>query len=167
MWFLLLCLARDLLSWACRLVSFISHYLFKYSNTPFASSFLTSPPETLIQFSQFCHSVMSNSLWPHELQHARLPCPSPTAGVHPNSCPLSRWCHPIISSSFIPFSSHLQSFPASVSFQLSQFFGSGGQSIGVSASASVLPMNTQDWSPLGWTGWTCSPRDTQQSFPTV
>ena len=96
---------------------------------------------------------MSNSLWPHGLQHARPPCPSPTPGVYSNSCPSSRWCHPTISSSVIPFSSHLQSFPESGSFPMSQFFASGGQSIGVSASASVLPMNTQDWCPLGWTGW--------------
>ena len=104
-------------------------------------------------FSQFSCSVVSNSLWPHWLQHARPPCPSPTPGVHPNPCPLNRWCHPIISSSVFPFSSCPQSFPASGSFQMSQLFASGGQSIGVSASASVLPMNTQDWSPLGWTGW--------------
>ena len=96
---------------------------------------------------------MSDSLWPHGLQHARPPCPSPTPGVHSNSCPLSLWCHPTISSSVIPFFFHLQSFPASGSFQMSQLFTSGGQSIGVAASASVLPMNTQDWSPLGWTGW--------------
>ena len=96
---------------------------------------------------------MSNSLWPHEPQHARPPCPSPTPRVYSNSCPLSGWCHPIISSSVVPFSSSLQPFPASGSFQMSQFFASGGQSIGVSASASVLPMNTQDWFPLGWTGW--------------
>ena len=83
----------------------------------------------------------------------RLPCPSPTPGVYPNSCPLSQWCHPTISSSVVPFSSHLQSFLASGSFQMNQLFASGGQSIGVSASTSVLPMNTQDWSPLGWTGW--------------
>ena len=101
---------------------------------------------------QFSHSVVSNSLWPHEPQHARPPCPSPTAGVCPNPCPLSRWCHPTISSSVIPFSSCPQSFPASGSFPMSQIFASGGQSIGVSASASVLPVNTQDWSPLGWTG---------------
>ena len=98
-------------------------------------------------------SVMSDSLRPHEPQHARPPCPSPTPGVYPNSCPLSRWCHLTISSSVIPFSSCLQSFPASGSFQMSQLFPSGGQSIGVSASTSVLPVNTQDWSPLGWTGW--------------
>ena len=102
---------------------------------------------------QFSRSVMSNSLWPHEPQHARPPCPSPTPGVHPNPCPLSRWCHPTISSSVVPFSSCPQSFPASGSFQMSQLFASGGQSIGVAASTSVLPINTQDWSPLGWTGW--------------
>ena len=88
-----------------------------------------------------------------ELQHARPPCPSPTPRVHPNPCPLSRWCHPTISSSVIPFSSCPQSFPASGSFQMSQLFASGGQGIGGSASTSVLLMNTQDWSPLGWTGW--------------
>ena len=102
---------------------------------------------------QFSRSVMSDPLRPHELQHARPPCPSPTPRVDPNSCPLSWWCHPTISSSVVPFSSHLQSFPTSGSFQMSQFFASGGQSIRVSASVSVLPMNTQDWSPLGWTGW--------------
>ena len=107
------------------------------------------------QFSsvQYSCSVVSDSLWPYELQHARPPCPSPTPRVHPNPCPLSPWCHPTISSSVIPFSSCLQSFPASGSFQVSQRFTSGGQSIGVSASASVLPMNSQDWFPLGWTGW--------------
>ena len=102
---------------------------------------------------QFSHSVMSDSLRPHEPQHARPPYPSPTPGVYPNSCPLSWWCHPAISSSVVPFSSCPQSFPASGSFPMSQPFTSGGQSIGVSASTSVLPMNTQDWSPLGWTGW--------------
>ena len=96
---------------------------------------------------------MSDSLLPHEPQHARPPCPSPTSGVHPNPRPLCWWCHPTISSSVIPFSSYLQSFPASGSFLMSQLVASGGQSIGVSASTSVLPMNTQDWSPLGWTGW--------------
>ena len=100
----------------------------------------------------FTHSVMSNSLWPHGLQHTRLPCPSPSPGACSNSCPLSQWCHPTISSSVVPFSSCLQSFPASGSFQMSQFFTSGGQSIGASASASVLLMNIQDWFPLGWTG---------------
>ena len=93
------------------------------------------------------------TLWPHGLQHARPPCPSPTPRVYSNSCPSSRWCHSTISSSVTPFSSCLQSFPASESFQMSQFFESGGQSIGVSASASVLPINIQDWSSLGWTGW--------------
>ena len=102
---------------------------------------------------QFSCSVMSDSLQPHELQHARLPCPSPTPRVHPNSCPSSQWCHPIISSSVVPFSACPQSFPASGSFQISQLFTSGGQSIGVSTSTSVLPVDTQDWSPLGWTGW--------------
>ena len=102
---------------------------------------------------QFCCSVVSDSLQTHESQHDRPPCPSPTPGVHPNSCPSSRWCHPAISSSVIPFSSCLQSFPASGSFPMSQLFTWGGQSIGVSASASVLPMNTQDRSPLEWTGW--------------
>ena len=102
---------------------------------------------------QFSRSVMSDSLWPHGLKHTRPPCPSPTPGVYPNSCPLSRWCHPTISSSVVPFSFHLQSFPASGSFPMSQFFTSGGRSIGVSTSASLLSMNIQDWSPLGWTGW--------------
>ena len=102
---------------------------------------------------QFSHSVMFDSLWPHGLQHVRLPCPSPTPGVYSNSCPLSWWCHPTVSSSVIPFSSRHQSFPASGSFQMSQLFASGGQIIGVSASASVLPMNIQDWFSLGWTGW--------------
>ena len=102
---------------------------------------------------QFSCSVVSDSLWPHELQHTRPPCPSPTPGVHPNSCPLSQWCHPTISSSVVPFSSCPQSFPASGSLPMSQLFTSGGQSIGVSASASVVAVNTQDWSPLGWTGW--------------
>ena len=98
----------------------------------------------------------SCSLWPHGLQHARPPCPSPTPGVYSNSHPLSRWCHPIISSPVIPFSFHPQSFWASGSFPMSQFFTSGGQSIRVSASASVLPINIQDWFPLGWTGWITS-----------
>ena len=102
---------------------------------------------------QFSLSVVSDSLRPHELQHARSPCPSPTPRVHPNPCPLCQWCHPTISSSVVHFSSCPQSFPAWESFQMSQLFASGGQSIGVSASTSVLPMNTQDWSPLGWTGW--------------
>ena len=101
----------------------------------------------------FSRSVLSDSLWPHGLQHTRFPCSSPTPGVYSNSCPLSRWCHPTISYSVIPFFSRLQSFPASGSFQMSQLFASGGRSIGVSASASVLPVNIQDWFPSGWTGW--------------
>ena len=102
---------------------------------------------------QFSHSVMFNSLWPHGLQHTRPPYPSPASGVYSNSCPLSLWYHPAISFPVVPFSSCLQSFPASGSLQMSRFFTSSSQSIGVSASTSVLPMNTQDWSPLGWTGW--------------
>ena len=107
----------------------------------------------VISSVQFSPSVMSNSLQLHGLQDARPPCPSPTSRVYPNSCPLSQWCHPTISSSVIPFFSCPLSFPASGSFQMSQLFASGGQSIGIVASISVLPMNTQDWSPLGWTGW--------------
>ena len=112
-------------------------------------------PICTLQFSsvQFIRSVMSDSLWPHELQHARPPCPSPTPRVHLNPYSLSRWRHPTISSSVVPFSSCPQSFPASGSFQMSQLFAWGGQSIGVLASTSVLPMNTQVWSPLGCTGW--------------
>ena len=102
---------------------------------------------------QFSCPVVSNCLWPHGLQHARPPCPSPTPRVYSNSCPLSWWCHPTISSSVVPFSSCFQSFPASGSFQMNQFFTSGGQSIAVWASTSVLPMNSQDWFPLGWSGW--------------
>ena len=110
---------------------------------------------TLVPSSvQFSRLVLSDSLQNHWLQNTRLPCPSPTPGACSNSCPSSRWCHPTISSSVVPFSSsHLQSFPASGSFHMNQFFESGGQSTGVSASASVLPMNIQDWFPLGWTGW--------------
>ena len=102
---------------------------------------------------QFSHSVVSDSLQPHELQHAKPPCPSPTPGVHSESCPSSQWCHPAISSSVVPFSFCPQSLPASGSFPMSQLFAWGGQCIGVSALASVLPMNTQDWSPLWYTGW--------------
>ena len=107
---------------------------------------------TFLMFSsvQFNHSVVSDSLLPHGLQHASLPCPSLTPRACSNSCPSSWWCHPIISSSVVPFCSRPQSFPASGSFQMSQFFISGGQSVGISASASVLPMNTQNWFPLGW-----------------
>ena len=116
---------------------------------------------------QFSCSVMSNTLWPHGLQHARTPCPSSTPGVYPNSCPLSRWCHPAISSSVVSVSSCTQSFLASESFTISQLFTWGGQSIGVSASTTVLPLNTQDWSALQWTGWTSlQSRDSQESFPT-
>ena len=102
------------------------------------------------------HSGVSDSLWRHELQHTRPPCPSPTPGIYSNSSPLSQWCHPAISSSGVPFSSCPQSFPASGSFQMNHLFASGGQSIGLSTSTSVIPMNTQDLSPLGWTGWISS-----------
>ena len=118
---------------------------------------------------QFSHSVLIDFLWSHELQHTRPPCPSPTPGVHPNPCPLSWWYHPTISSSVVPFSSCLQSFPASGSFPMSQLCASGGQSIGVSASALVLPMNIQDLRTFleDWLdGSPCSPRDSQESAPT-
>ena len=121
--------------------SFVLHCLPGFAQYPISASI------------QFNRSVMSDSLRPYELQHARPPCPSLTPGVHPNPCPLSGWCHPTISSSVIPFSSCPQSFPSLGPFPVSQLFASGGQSIGVLASTSVLPMNTQDWSPLGWTGW--------------
>ena len=122
--------------------------------------------DVCISSVQFSCSVVSDFLRPHEPQHARSPCPSPTPRVYPKSCRLSRWCHPTISSSVVPFSSSLQSFPASGSFPMSQLFAWGGQSTGVSASTSVLPMNTQNWSPLGWTGWiSCSPRHSQESSP--
>ena len=123
-----------------------------------------------VQFSsvQFSQSVVSNSLRPHESQHARPPCPSPTPGVHPGSHPSSQWCHPAISSSVIPFSSCPQSLPASESFPMSQLFSWGGQSTGVSSLASFLPENTQGWSPLKWTvGSPCSSRDSQESSPTT
>ena len=110
-------------------------------------------PNLTVQSVQFSRSVVSSSLQSHELQHARPPCPSPTPRVHSDSHPLNRWCHPAISSSVVPFSSCPQSLPASGSFPMSQLFAWGGQSTGVSALASVLPMNTQDWSPLGRTGW--------------
>ena len=110
-------------------------------------------PDLCASSVQFSRSVVSDSLRPHGRQHARLPCPAPTPRAYSNSCPLSWWCHPAVSSSVILFFSCLQSFPASGSFPVSQFFASGGQSIGVSASASVLPMNNQYWFPLGWTGW--------------
>ena len=113
----------------------------------------TSRSSSFLSSVQFSRSVVSDSLRPHESQHARPPCPSPIPGVHSNSCSLSRWCHPVISSSVVPFSSCPKTRPASGSFPVSQLFAWGGQSIAVSALASVLPMNTQDWSPLGWTGW--------------
>ena len=118
----------------------------------FPSKKLITEP-VLFSSVQFSCSVVSGSMRPHESQHAWPPCPSPTPGVYRNSCPSSQWCHPAISSSVVPFSSCPQPLPASESFPVSQLFPWGGQSIGVSASASVLPMNTQDWYPLGWTGW--------------
>ena len=136
-----LLIAGMMVSTSIQLQHFLSHLRFREP----ASSPLS------VQF-QVSHSVVPDSLRPHEPQHARPPCSSPTPRIHPNPCPLSWWCHPTISSSVIPFSSCPQSFPASGSFQMSQLFASGGQSIGVSASTSVLPINTQDWS-LGWTGW--------------
>ena len=123
----------------------------KDDHFPTAYSQVTYQNQFIISSVQFSRSVVSNSSWPHGLQHARPPCPSSAPGVYSNSCPSSQWCYPTISSSVVPFSSCLQSFPASGSFPVSQFFPSGGQNIGASASASVLPMNTQDWSPLGWT----------------
>ena len=124
------------------LVSFLSAIAF-------LSLFDPEKQNSVYVFTHVCHSGMSDSLQPHESQHARSPCPSPTPGVYSNSCPSSRWCHPAISSSVVPFSFHPQSLPASGSFPMSQLFAWRGQSIGVSASASVLPMNIQDWSPLG------------------
>ena len=125
-------------------------FIFMSHTFPLISSKLYIEISSSVQFS--C-SVVSNSLQPHGLQHARPPCPSPTTEAGSNSCPSSWWCHPTILSSVFPFSSYLQSFPASGSFPMSQFFTSGGQSIEASASASILPMNIQDWFPLGWTGW--------------
>ena len=122
----------------------------------------------MLSYHQFTHSVVSDYLRPHELQHTRPPCPSPTPRVHSNSCPSSQWCHPAISSSVLPFSSCLQSLLASESFPMSQLFAWGGQSTGVSASASFFPKNTQDWSPLGWTGWmSLQSKGSQDSFPTL
>ena len=116
---------------------------------------LSLPSQTLNQFSSvhFSRSVVSDSLQSHELQHSKLPCPSPTPRVHPNPCPSSQWCHPAVSSSVIPFSSCPQCLPASESFPVSQLFSWDGQSIGVSALASFLPKKSQDWSPSEWTGW--------------
>ena len=134
-----------------------THHSAKDFSTKASPTMNPSKPEhvnNISSVSQFSCSVVSDSLWPHGLQHARPPCPSPTPRVYSNSCPLSRWCHPIISPSVIPFSSCPQYFPSSESFQMSQLFASGGQSIGVSASASALPINIQDWIfPLGWTSW--------------
>ena len=137
------------------LVFWMLSYKPAFSLSSFPSSRRSLAPLHFLPFSlgQFNHSVMSDSLRPHESQHARPPCPSQTPKVYSNSCPSSQWCDPTISSSVIPFSFCLQPLPASGSFPTSQLFTWGGQSIGVSASASVLPMNTQDWSPLGWTGW--------------
>ena len=127
-----------------------STHLLNFSLCLWMCTDISFPSLLLIQFSR---SVMSNPLWPHGLQHGRIPCPSPTPRVYPNQCPSSQWCHPTISSSVGPFSSCLQSFPELGSFQMNRFFTSCSQSIGVSASPSVLPMNIQDWFPLGWTGW--------------
>ena len=132
--------------------------MISFSVVPFSSRFRSFPasgsfPVSQFFLVQFSHSVVSDSLRPHESQHARPPCPSPTPGVYSNSCPSSLWCHPAISSSVIPFFSCLQSFPASESFPMSHFITSGGQCIGVSASTSVLPVSIQDWFPLGSTGW--------------
>ena len=124
-------------------------FFFFLYNMPLCNGAMWSCQFHVIQYS--C-SVMSDSLRPHGLQHTRPPCPPSTPGAYSNSCPLSQWCHPAIPSSVVPFSSRLLSFPALGSFPMSQFFASGGQRIGVSASASVLPMNIQDWFPLGWTG---------------
>ena len=119
----------------------------------FYKSFLNNYFKSMFGSIQFSHSVMSDFLRAHGMQHARPPCPSPTLGAYSNSCPSSWWYHPTISSSIVPFSSCLQSFRESGSFQMSQFFTLGSQSIGVPASASILPMNIQDWFPSGWTGW--------------
>ena len=119
----------------------------------YVSLMVTEKQKSMVSSVQFSGTVVSDSLWPHGPQYARPPCPSPTPRACSNSCPSSRWCHPTISSSVFPFPSCLQSLPASGSFTVGHFFTSGGQSIGASASASVLPMNTQGWSPLGWTGW--------------
>ena len=127
-----------------------THWTCSFLSSSLCPAMTSTERSSSVQFSSVAQLCLT--LWPHGLQHARLPCPSPIPGAYSNSCPLSRWCHPTISSSVIPFSC-LQSFPASGSFPMNQFFASGGQIIGVSASASVLPMNIQDWSPLGWTGW--------------
>ena len=141
-----------------------STHLLNFSLCLWMCTDISFPSLLLIQFSR---SVMSNPLWPHGLQHGRIPCPSPTPRVYPNPCPSSQWCHPTISSSVGPFSSCLQSFPELGSFQMNRFFTSCSQSIGVSASPSVLPMNIQDWFPLwGLIESPCSPGDSQESSPT-
>ena len=157
------CVMRDLVPWPgikprhwdCSLSHWATrelpiHFFEHVSGTVLGTRDTGMNKISLIQLSR---SVMSNSLPHHGLQHARLPCPSPALRVYSNSCPLIQWCHPIISFSVVPFSSCLQPFPASGSFQMSHFFTSSGKSIGVSASTSVLLMNIQDWFPLGWTGW--------------
>ena len=145
------------LHWALNLGIFVLGLLIGFLTALFSQGIMITPfrqygslEKNSVQFSR---SVVSDSLQPHELQHARPPCPSQTPGVYPNSCPSSRWYHPAVSSSVVPFSSCPQSLQASGSFPLSQLFAWGGQTIGVSASASVLPMNTHDLSPSGWTGW--------------
>ena len=148
-----LCVVQIIYSSCCK----IQHHLSTCSSVHghqdcFQSGAVITKVALKILIHQFSCSVVSDSLRPHESQHTRPPCPSPTPGVYPNSCPLSRWCHLTISSSVVPFSSCLQSFPTSGSFQMSQLFASCGQNVGVSASTSVLPTNTQHWSPLGWTG---------------
>ena len=125
----------------------------KFINMPTFKNFELLCTQCTLRSDQISRSVVSDSLQPHESQHARPPCPSPTPRVHPASCPSSQWCHPVISSSVIPFSSFPQSLPASESFPMSQFFAWGGQSTGVSALASVLPKKSQDRLPLEWTGW--------------
>ena len=139
--------------WECKYTSLRQKDMLAFVTTWMKLEDIMPSEISHISSVQLSHSVVSDSLWPHESHHARSPCPSPTPRVYSNPCPLSRWCHPAISSSVIPFSSCPQSLPASGSFPISQLFAWGGQSIGVSASASVLPMNTQDWSLLGWTGW--------------
>ena len=142
-------------------------FLFLQRNQLYQIRALPLWPHLTFSSVELSHSVMSDSLRPHELQCARPPCPSPTPRVHSNSCASSRWCHPAIPSSVVPFFSCPQALPASGSFPMSQLFASGGQSIGVSASESVLSMNTQVWSPLGWTGWIfLRPRDSKESSPT-
>ena len=142
--------------WRCSFMREFANFAYSSPLLPYCryvTSHLERVQRPCISSVQFSCSVVTDSLWPHKPQHTKPPCPSPTPGVYPNSYPLSWWYHLIISFSVFPFSSCLQSFPTSGSFQMSQLFTSGGQSIGVSASTSVLPMNTQDWSPLGWTGW--------------